>query len=229
MNDFSITPQCIADLNLPGVNFMYPGDEWNSAERVLHSMAAVNKYMQDILGEKTIDPTPRAVPSSVLQETVDRTLRNARSRFGRILIGKIKPFTIYLHDLDRLLLVDPANTCEIVDATEETCDAARYVMCSQVAWYAFAYSWGWGAMEVSGMYSDRLLNEPNPLGFYLNILATEVLPFGGMRQMLRTLRFFWSKRAELAYRIEGKMSGCFNFRTAPGKRRAISITHNGAA
>jgi UDP-MurNAc hydroxylase len=191
MNEFSITPQCIADLNLPGVNFMYPGDEWDSTERVLYSMAAVNKYMQDISAEKTIDPTPRAVSSSALQQVVDRTLRCVRARFGRLLIGRIKPFTIYLHDLDRVLLIDPANTCEILAPTDENRGAARYVMCSQVAWYAFAYSWGWGAMEVSGMYSDRLLNEPNQLAFYLNILATEVLPFGGVRQMLRTLEFFY--------------------------------------
>ncbi len=55
-------------------------------------------------------------------------------------------------------------------------------MCSQVAWYAFAYSWGWGAMEVSGMYLDRCFKVPNRLAFYLNIMATEFLGFNGVRQ-----------------------------------------------
>jgi UDP-MurNAc hydroxylase len=218
MNGFVITPQRIADLNLPSVSFMYPGDEWNSSERVLHSIDAVNKYMQDISAEKTIDPTPRSVSPSTLHQVVNRTLRSVRARFGRLLIGQIKPFTIYLHDLDKVLLIDPANTCEILEATDETRDTTRYVMCSQVAWYAFAYSWGWGAMEVSGMYSDRLLNEPNQLAFYLNILATDVLPFGGVRQMLRTLEFFWTKRAELAFRIKGKLPGLLPFRTVHGKQ-----------
>ena len=207
MNGFAITPRRIADLNLPGVGFMYPGDEWNSTDRVLHSIAAVNKYMQDISMEKTIDPTPRSVSSSTLQKVVNGRLRSMRARFGRLLIGQIKPFTIYLHDLDRVLLIDPAHACQFLEATEETRDTARYVMCSQVAWYAFAYSWGWGAMEVSGMYSDRLPNEPNQMAFYLNLLATELLPLRGVRQILRTLEFFWAKRAELTYRIKGKLSG----------------------
>jgi hypothetical protein len=75
------------------------------------------------------------------------------------------------------------------------------VMCSQVAWYAFAYSWGWGAMEVSGMYFDRRFKEPNPLTFYLNILSTEFLNFGSARQAGRTVEFLWAKRRELCYRM----------------------------
>jgi hypothetical protein len=74
-------------------------------------------------------------------------------------------------------------------------------MCSQVAWYAFAYSWGWGAMEVSGMYFDRRFKEPNRLAFYLNILSTECLSFGSTHQRRRTVEFLWAKRRELAYRV----------------------------
>jgi hypothetical protein len=78
-------------------------------------------------------------------------------------------------------------------------------MCSQVAWYAFAYSWGWGAMEVSGMYFDRRFKEPNPLAFYLNILSTEFLSFGSVRQAERTVAFLWAKRRELGYRVWGRL------------------------
>jgi hypothetical protein len=56
-------------------------------------------------------------------------------------------------------------------------------------------------MEVSGIYFDRLLKEPNHLAFYLNILATESLNFGGLRQAGRTLEFLWAKRRELGYRM----------------------------
>ncbi len=84
-------------------------------------------------------------------------------------------------------------------------------MCSQVAWYAFAYSWGWGAMDVSGMYFDRRFQEPTRLPFYLNILATECVGFGSMREVKRTLQFFWGKRHELAYRAWGRLR-------APGTR-----------
>jgi UDP-MurNAc hydroxylase len=227
MNEFAITPQRIADLNLPGVSFMYPEDEWDSTARVLDSNAAVDKYMYDISAEKKIDPTPHGVSVSTLQHVVDRTLSTVRARFGRLLISQINPFTIYLHDLDILLLINPASKCETFPATDETRNAARYVMCSQVAWYAFAYSWGWGAMEVSGMYHDRLLNDSNHLSLYLNILATEVLPFGGIRQLLRTLRFFWTKRVELTCRVRERYLGLFTFGTATERQRVATVTRNG--
>jgi hypothetical protein len=182
--------------------------------------------MQDISEEKSLDPTPRSVPASTLEQVVNRTLRCVRAKFGRFLIGRIKPFSIYLHDLDLVLMIDPATTCRVRDATDESREAARYVMCSQVAWYAFAYSWGWGAMEVSGMYSDRLLNEPNRFVCYLNILATEVLPSGGIRRFIRTVGFFWTKRIELAYRIRGKIPQ-FLPKIASGKQRVASIVRNG--
>jgi UDP-MurNAc hydroxylase len=200
MNEFAITPQRIAGLGLPGVNFMYPGDEWNSDTRNFDSAGAVERYMNDIAGPKIIDGTPPEVSIHTVQQAVDRTLRTLRSRFSRLIIARIKPFSIYLHDLDKVLLVNPAATCDASDATPDTRESARYVMCSQVAWFAFAFSWGWAAMDVSGMYSDRRLREPNPLAFYLNLLSTECLSFGTVYQTRRTLEFLWAKRHELAYR-----------------------------
>jgi len=201
MNEFSITPRRVALQNLPGVNFMYPGDEWDSNVQRFRSAEAIEKYMNDVAALKVIDPTPQAIPIHIVQQTVNRTLRTVRSRFGRLIIGRIKPFSIYLHDLDKVLRVNPAGACEVQDATADTRESARYVMCSQVAWYAFAFSWGWAAMDVSGMYFDRRFKETNPLAFYLNLLATECLSFSSVGQARRTLEFLWAKRCELSHRL----------------------------
>lgn len=206
MNEFAITPQQISDLGLPGICYMYPGDEWNSDLRVSRSADAIERYSSDIARPKTIDPTPPPVSMATLQQTVDRTLRQVRSRFGEFLISRITPFSIYLHDANKILFVRPAGACTVADATEATRGAARYIMCSQVAWYAFAYSWGWGAMEVSGMYLDRCWKAPNPLGFYLNVISTEVLNFGGLREAKRTFAFFWAKRHELSNRFLARLN-----------------------
>jgi hypothetical protein len=205
MNEFAVTPRRVAELGLPGVNFMYPGDEWDSDVRTFRSAEAIEKYMHDVARPKVIDPTPSAISINIIEHAVNRMLQTARAKFGKFVIGRIRPFSIYLHDLDKIVRVHPAGTCELHDATEDTRDAARYVMCSQVAWYAFAYSWGWGAMEVSGMYFDRRFKEPNSLVFYLNILSTEFLNFGSVRQAGRTVEFLWAKRHELCYRMWARL------------------------
>jgi len=207
MNDFTITPQRIADLGLPGVNFMYPGDEWDSDVRIFRSAEAIGKYMHDISRPKTIDPTPQSASIEALQQVIDRALCRVRLRFGKFATRRLKPFAIYLHDLDKVFLVNPGGRCEVQDATNGTRDTARFVMCSQMAWYAFAYSWGWGAMENSGMFLDRRFKEPNPLAFYFNILATECLNFASMRHTGRTVEFLWAKRHELVYRMWGQFVG----------------------
>src|SRR5260370_42354829 len=201
MDEFIVAARSVVHLGLPGVNFMCPGDEWDSDGRTFRSAEAIDKYMSDVARPKMIDPTPPAISIGTIKQAVNRTLRMVRSRFGKFLIGRIRPFSIYLHDLDKVLLVSPAGTCEVQHATKETRDAARYRMCGQVAWYAFAYSWGWGAMEVSGMYVDRRFNEPNPLAFYLNILSTDVLNFNFVSQGRRTVEFLWAKRHEVGYRL----------------------------
>lgn len=205
MNAFAISPQRIAELNLPGVNFMYPGDEWNSDDGRFQSEEAVRRYMTDLAQPKVIDPTPPSVPAATIEQAVNRTLRAVRGRFGRALIRKIRPFSIYLHDCNQVLLVDPAGVCQILAATHDIVSAARYIMCSQVAWYAFAYSWGWGALEVSGMYLDRDYKTPNHLAFYLNLLATECVRFDNAHQAQRTLQFLWEKRHEIRHRMWQKL------------------------
>lgn len=201
MNDFAVTPRRVAELGLPGVTFMYPGDEWDSDVRTCRSAEAIDKYMTDISRPKTIDPTPEPASIEALQQAADRTLRKLRQQFGTILIRRIEPFSIYLHDLDKILRINPGGTCEIHNATKATSDAARFVMCSQMAWYVFSYSWGWGAMENCAMFFDRRLEEPHPLRFYLNILATGCLSFSSPREAARTIEFLWAKRHELPYRL----------------------------
>jgi UDP-MurNAc hydroxylase len=229
MNDFSVTPRRVADLNLRGVNFMYPGDEWDSDVRTFQSAHAVERYMTDVARPKNIDPTPPAPSINTVEQAVNRTLRTVRVRFGTFAIRQIRPFSIYLHDVDKVLLVRPAGTCEVQEATKENSASARYVMCSQVAWYAFAYSWGWGAMEVSGMYSDRRFQEPNRLAFYLNLLATEFVSFGSARQGFRTVEFLWGKRHELAYRMWGGLTHRKTSRVEGAGRQVASIRPTGAA
>ncbi len=223
MNDFAITPRRVADLGLPGVNFMYPGDEWDSDVRTCRSAEAIDKYMKDISRPKTIDPTPQSASIEALQQAANRTLCRVRKRFGMFLIQRIKPFSIYLHDLDKMLLVNPGGRCEAQNATKATRDAARFVMCSQMAWFAVAYSWGWGAMENSGMFFDRRFKEPNPLRFYLNLLATGCLSFASMREAARTLEFLWAKRRELPYRIWCEFSQRMKFAIEAARRQSDSL------
>jgi len=210
MNKFAVTPLTLTKLNIPGLNFMYPGDTWDSSKKEFKSDSAVDRYMKDISSAKTIDPTPRSVPASTIEYTATKTLRGIRRKFGRFLLSKASPFEIYMPDVNKLLIINTrAATCRVREATNEGIGAARFVMCSQVAWYAFAYSWGWGAMEVSGMYSDRQWREPNLLAVYLNILSTEVLPLGSPRQVGRALEFFWAKRCEIIYRLKLQVADLF--------------------
>lgn len=224
MNEFSVTPRRVADLGLPGVNFMYPGDECDSDGRMFRSAEAIEKYMSDMARQKIIDPSPPGASIGTVQQTVNRTLRTVRSRFGKFLVSRIRPFAIYLHDLDKVLLVCPAaGTCEVQRATKDARDTARYVMCSQVAWHAFAYSWGWGAMEVSGMYFDRHFKEPNRLAFYLNILSTDCVNFNSVSQARRTVEFLWVKRHELGYRLGTRIMRRKEFDLEAGAQQGTSI------
>ncbi len=206
MNEFSITPRRVVELGLPGLNFMYPGDEWDSNVRTFRSAEAVDKYMADIAHPKVIDPTPAPVDPKSVEDNANRMLRTLRSRFGKFLIGRIPPFTVYLHDLHKVLEVNPGGISKISDATGQSRQEARLVMCSQVAWYAFAYPWGLDAMQVSGMYLAPRWREPFPLQFYFNALSTEFLEFGELRQSTRTLQFMWAKRHELTSRLRARLS-----------------------
>jgi hypothetical protein len=205
MNDFAVTPLRVSEMGLPGVNFMYPGDEWDSELRSFRSEEAIQKYMLDIASPKPIRPTPPPVDARNIQDSANRMMQTLRSQFGKFLIHRVPPERFYLHDLDKVLVVTPSGKCDVMQADETSRRNARFVLCSQMAWFAFSYLWGWNAMEVSGMYLDRRSQEAWPLAFYLNAVNSDFLNFRSARQSMRTLAFLWAKRHEIAARILQKV------------------------
>jgi UDP-MurNAc hydroxylase len=207
MNEFAITPSRLAALNLPGVHFMYPGDEWNSQDRMFHSAEAIFKYERD-LENLTIDPTPESVSEDRIRQAIVKMFADLRNRFGKFVLARIEPFEIYTHDTNRIFAVSPADgRCEVRHATPESAAQARYVMCSQVAWYSFAHTWGWNVLEGSGPYLDRQFKTKGNnelLGRCITELSTDTLRFDSPRRIMRTTRFLWGKKFEILYRILGK-------------------------
>jgi hypothetical protein len=206
MNHWAITPARIAAMNLPGANFMYPGDEWDSHVRKFHSDEAVAKFTRDAQN-LVIDPSPASVSEEKLKEAVVKLLVVLHKRFGRVIARAMKPIEIYVHDLNRILSVFPATAqYEIREATPESATRARYAMCSQVAWYTFAFTWGWGTLLVSGMFQDRQYKERGEQDLFkrsVNALSTDLVEFRTPARAARTFKFFWSKKYELLYRFVG--------------------------
>ncbi len=207
MNKFMITPAYLASLNLPSVNFMYPGDEWNSKERTFHSSEAVAKYMRD-LEHLEIDPIPPSVESEKIRQAVETLLAALRKRFGRAVLRKIQPFAVYTHDTGKIFSIYPADArCGVETATSEKSARARYVMCSQVAWYTFAHSWGWNVVEGGAMYLDREFNEKGEAELWRRCVteySTDILRFNSPKRIARTLSFIWGKKFEIFYHLTGK-------------------------
>jgi hypothetical protein len=207
MNRFMITPARVATMNLPGVNFMYPGDVWDSSIRQFQSDRAVARYMKDIESLR-YDPMPPSVDGNTIREAAANLLQAMRKRFGRIILSRIHPLDIYLRDTAQILRVFPGECrCELRGATAETSAQARYVMCSQVAWYAFAHTWGWSVIEGTGMYVDRQFAEKGENQLWrrlVNELSTDILRFGSPGRVLRTLEFLWGKKFEIYYHLFGK-------------------------
>jgi hypothetical protein len=100
--------------------------------------------------------------------------------------------------------IDPvAKSVATADATADSASQARHVMCSQLLWYSFRYSWGTATTKISGMFLDRghAVEGRQPLFRFQNFLSTEIFRFGSLSRALRTLEFFWSKRSEILYRL----------------------------
>jgi hypothetical protein len=205
-NAWMNTPETIARLGLKGVQFMYPGDEWDSKLRTFQSDAAVERYMKDYAVTK-IDPRPQAVEVSRISEAVEKCFSQSRKKWvHRLFTRKIPPLTIYLHDINKVLLANPSEgSHSIVEATPELADNARFVMCSQAAWFLFAFPWGAGTTAVSAMYLDRQYSASgtHPFFKWQGRLSTEVLELRGLRTGWRTARFWWAKRWEVLYRFRG--------------------------
>lgn len=207
MNRFMITPAQVQAMKLPGVNFMYPGDVWDSAVRTFCSEEAVERYMKD-LEQLKIDPTPPAVPSEAIRQAVLTLLQAMRERFSKFVLARIEPFAIYAHDTNQVFEIDPgACRCDVSEATPESAAQARYVMCSQVAWYTFAYTWGWNVAQGGGAYLDREFGEKGENQFWrrcVTELSTDILRFDSPRRFFRTLEFLWRRKFEIFHHMFGK-------------------------
>jgi len=207
MNRFMVTPARVMAINLPGVNFMYPGDVWDSKDRKFRSEAAVALYMKDI-ETLPIDPTPASVESEIIREGVLKLLDALRSRFGKAIMRRMKPFDVHVHDTRQIFAINPSEgRCEVREATPESGAQARYEMCSQVAWYTFAHTWGWNVVEGSGTYLDRQFKEQGENELWrrcITELSTDILRFDSPRRFFRTLGFLWGKKFEILYHFYGK-------------------------
>jgi UDP-MurNAc hydroxylase len=207
LNQFMITPTQVMQMNLPGVNFMYPGDVWNSQDRKFATEAAVVRYNKD-LEKLQIDPTPPPVDEATIQVAVTKLLAALGKRFKRLVLARIEPFEIYTHDTNRIFSIYPIEgRCDVREGTPETAARARYVMCSQVAWYTFAHTWGWNVLEGNATFLDRQFREKGPSELWsrcVNELSTDVLRFDTPSRFFRTLGFLWGKKFEILYRFLGK-------------------------
>jgi len=213
MNPWMNTPDSIAQLKLKGVNFMYPGDEWDSDSRTFDDMRARERYRADYANLK-IDPTPDTVDISQISQGVEKRLQEIKSKVPRLLLKRIPPFAIYIHDLEKVLEVDPAQgNYRIFEGNAQQRQAARYVMCSQVAWFTFAFAWGINTALSSGMFRDRQFakegwkNGWNPFLKWQIRLSTEVFRFSGIKESLRTVNFWWGKKGEKFFQYTGTLRG----------------------
>jgi UDP-MurNAc hydroxylase len=225
MNKFMVTPARVMAMNLPGVNFLYPGDEWDSNKRTFRTTEAVGRYMKDIENLE-IDPTPPAVDDESVRQAVEKLLLALRKRFSRFVLARMKPFEVYTHDTKRIFRVYPAQVrCEVRPATPQSAEKARYAMCSQVAWYTFAHTWGWNVVEGSGTYLDRQFKEKGENELWrrcITELSTDILRFNNANRLFRTLGFLWGKKYEILYHFYGKqITDEMLSETTPGGPREI--------
>jgi hypothetical protein len=80
-------------------------------------------------------------------------------------------------------------------------------MCSQVAWYTFAHTWGWNVLQGNATFLDRQFKEKGNDDLWercVNELSTDVLRFDSPSRFFRTLGFLWGKKFEILYRFLGK-------------------------
>jgi UDP-MurNAc hydroxylase len=226
MNDFMITPARVMAMNLPGVNFMYPGDVWDSTECKFNTEEAVARYTAD-LEKLEIDPTPPSVDAETIRQAALKLLEGVRKRLSRFVLWRVKPFEVYTHDTDCIFRIYPAQgRCEVRPATQESAARARYVMCSQVAWYAFAHTWGWNVLQGTGTFIDRQFKEEGEDVLWrwcVTEFSTDILAFNSPRRFFRTLGFLWGKKFELFYHLFGKRVSDEAVRKVSGNEPAATL------
>jgi len=80
-------------------------------------------------------------------------------------------------------------------------------MCSQVAYFTFANTFGWNVLQGNATYLDRQFKEKGNDQLWtrcVNELSTDVLRFDSPSRFFRTLAFLWGKKFEILYRFLGK-------------------------
>ena len=116
----------------------------------------------------------------------------------RIRLRRLDPLEVFVHDLAKVVVLNPADgSCSVLEASPEVADRARYVMCSQVAWYTFAFAWGGDTTEVSGMYLDRhfVKRGTHPFFSIQSAVSSESFNTPELKSLPRVARFWWRKRA----------------------------------
>ena len=210
MNAWVNTPERIAGLALPGVQFMYPGDRWDLTVGTFRSAEALARYRQD-RDRIQLDPPPAPVESAQLESAVGDWLTRVRSKLlNRLLPQQMPPFDIYVPNIAKSVTVAPARgTGQVHEATAASADAARYVMCSQVAWFVFAFPWGVDTVWISGMFRDQQFatQGEHPI-FRLarreprEARLVSALKFRSVAQWRRALQFWrWEKYFRLMSRV----------------------------
>jgi UDP-MurNAc hydroxylase len=220
MNAWTNTPRKIWALSLPGLAFMAPGDVWDSSDPRLGSERAVERYMQ-ALNDVVIDPTPPPVEIWRIAQAAEQRWREMRAEIARqpllrmylmlkrIRLRRLDPLEGYVHDLAKVVVLNPADgSCRVLEASPEVADRARYVMCSQVAWYTFAFAWGGDTTEVSGMYLDRhfLQRGTHPFFIVQSAVSSESFNTPELKSLPRVARFWWRKRGEKFYEFRYEAS-----------------------
>jgi len=200
MNDWINTPLKISECNLPTIQFMYPNEAIDATNPQFDSGTAVKKYMDDFK-HLIIDPKPDMLPFEDVAIAIKDNMQNFRKQIGFMLRLLVKPFGIYIHDLDKAVWLD-FRKGKYEETTKERC---KYQMCSQVCHFTFKYAWGAGTLNVSGMYIDLKITEMSSKYFFFqNMLSTDYASFRSVSQTIRTFRFFWQKKWELYYKYISK-------------------------
>ena len=197
MNAWINSPEDIMNLGIPEIHFMYPHDKTDVNAVTFNSAHAVERYMQD-LQKVSIDSMPKTVPFDTITQAVDTNLKRFRKKIKFPIRRTVKPFGIYIHDLDKSIFINPKKGTW----QETTRENTRYTMCSQMCWYTFNFEWGTGTLQVSGMYLDGQFKESTSRYFFLqNMLSTGFLSTTSFKQTMRTIRFIWRKKWEIFYRF----------------------------
>ena len=197
MNAWINTPVTIDALNLPGLNFMYPGDTINLSNPQFKSKQAVAKFMNDFAAI-SIDTTPPSKSFEEVTEAINANFTYFKQHIFAPFRVTVKPFTIFITDLHTAINVDAKN-CMVTEINSLT--KCRYEMCSQVCWFTFKFPWGTGTLDVSGMFRDNEYPAaPSKYFFFQNLLSTEFLSMANTKKIASSIKFLWQKKWEIAYR-----------------------------